>query len=268
MNIGWMFFIAGVFSGAIHIIALLAIFKFRNVLVTPSIVPEIALILGDLTVGGLHPFSGSAAFCNRSVKPMSLRFFIDGFKGFQMDMGANWLSVVRGKRVSLWDISACGHPFHSFRPLRNRMQILVRYSSEQMRNLAVLLWNIWTFVENYRTYKCYVFVFFTLFFFVLFWAAMPLVGWGRWAKTYQIFIEPSQLSRGFSYAMTRVQIVCTIDWMKIDTPFVSYATAYTMCCFMAPLAVSCFCYKSIYEAYKNRRTKIDWAYEAHIGKVP
>ena len=56
---------SGFWVGLANIVGLALFFRFPRALLTPSAVPEIGILLSDLCVGGLHPFSGSSALANR-----------------------------------------------------------------------------------------------------------------------------------------------------------------------------------------------------------
>lgn len=63
--------------GLINILGFLALVKYRKYF-GPSAIAEVTLILGDLAVAGLHPFSGSAALLNKYIRPSIEKVLIIG----------------------------------------------------------------------------------------------------------------------------------------------------------------------------------------------
>ena len=66
----------------------------------------------------------------------------------------------------------------------------------------------------------------------LFWALMPLIGWGRYSYDNSIS-------------------ACTIDWRHNDLSYKSYIIAYFMFGFMIPLVIILFCYYNIVKKVRD-----------------
>ncbi|XP_064457598.1 visual pigment-like receptor peropsin isoform X2 [Ornithodoros turicata] len=96
------------------------------------------------------------------------------------------------------------------------------------------------------TYKRYLQLILTVWCYSIFWAAMPLLGWGSYG------IEPSVQS-------------CTINWRKNDAAYKSFTIVYFVLGYVAPLLIVIVCYRSsaihILAPRVANRTADSWANE-------
>lgn len=65
MAIGIYLIASGILVGLMNTLGILIFARFPRALLTPSAIPELALMACDLGVGGIHPYSGSSAIANR-----------------------------------------------------------------------------------------------------------------------------------------------------------------------------------------------------------
>ncbi len=72
--------------------------------------------------------------------------------------------------------------------------------------------------------------------YALFWALMPLIGWGRYS------FEPSIKT-------------CTIDWRHNDAAYKSFIIVYFIFGFVIPLSIIFYCYYTIIKKVKNGSIK-------------